>query len=116
MQGDAERDEGVPISFLCDRNTVNIPTNQPGFANFIVIPLYSAITIALPEFERCLEQVKSNVEKWKEYHESKEDENVYHTRKSKVVLVKVGSLKDSEMSQSPVKTVKDKYAQKALKE
>ena len=93
-QGDIERDEGLPISFLCDRNTINIPTNQPGFINFIVVPLYSAISEALPVMERCITAAKDNVTKWQGYEETKEDEKTYHSRKSKVVVVKVPSLGD----------------------
>ena len=49
-QGDIEKEEGLPVSFLCDRTTINVPSNQPGFINFIVTPLYAAITECLPPF------------------------------------------------------------------
>ena len=90
----------MPISFLCDRKTINIPSNQPGFINFIVVPLYSAISEALPVVEQCINAAKNNVTKWQTYEETKEDEQTYHSRKSKVVIVKVPSL-DDETSFSP---------------
>ena len=37
-QGDQERELGLKISNLCDRTTVEIPTAQLGFINFVVRP------------------------------------------------------------------------------
>jgi hypothetical protein len=43
MQGDLEKDEGLPVSFLCDRKTTNVTKSQPGFLSFIVQPLFTAL-------------------------------------------------------------------------
>lgn len=39
-QGDVEKEAGLPVSFLCDRETTQIPQSQPGFVNFILAPLF----------------------------------------------------------------------------
>ena len=39
-QGDLERESNLPISFLCDRNTTVVHKTQPGFINFIPLPLF----------------------------------------------------------------------------
>merc|ERR1719495_344915 len=39
-QGDRERELGLQISNLCDRKTVEIPTAQLGFINFVVRPFF----------------------------------------------------------------------------
>jgi hypothetical protein len=39
-QGDLEKAQNLPVSFLCDRTTTNISKSQPGFLNFIVIPTF----------------------------------------------------------------------------
>jgi len=39
-QGDRERELGLKISNLCDRKTVEIPTAQLGFLNFVVRPFF----------------------------------------------------------------------------
>lgn len=44
IQGDIEKAQGLPVSFLCDREITNVTKNQPGFLNFIVIPLFKSIT------------------------------------------------------------------------
>ncbi|VDN97433.1 unnamed protein product [Rodentolepis nana] len=39
-QGDREKELGMPISPLCDRNTVVLPQSQIGFIDFIVEPIF----------------------------------------------------------------------------
>ena len=48
-QGDIEKEKGLPISFLCDRETTQIPQSQPGFVNFILAPLFSLVSEIMPE-------------------------------------------------------------------
>ena len=48
-QGDLESYQGLPISFLCDRSTIRIPEGQPGFINFILLPLFSVVSNMMPE-------------------------------------------------------------------
>ncbi|CAE8594833.1 unnamed protein product, partial [Polarella glacialis] len=40
LQGDLEREVGLPCSPFCDRRTSNIADSQRGFYDFIVCPLY----------------------------------------------------------------------------
>ena len=40
-QGDREKIEELPVSMLCDRVTTSVSGCQPGFLNFIVIPLFT---------------------------------------------------------------------------
>jgi len=39
-QGDMERSQGMPISYLMDRKTVNIAKSQIGFIDVIIAPAY----------------------------------------------------------------------------
>lgn len=47
-QGDLERKLSLPISFLCDRHTVNIPKSQDAFIGFVVEPLFALWTKYFP--------------------------------------------------------------------
>jgi len=40
-QGDIERKEQLPITFLCDRYATNVAKSQPGFCSFVCIPLFT---------------------------------------------------------------------------
>ena len=51
-QGDKEKAENLPISFLCDRTTTQISKSQPGFMNFIVVPLFQTISNLMPKMKQ----------------------------------------------------------------
>ena len=40
IQGDSEREKGMPISYLMDRTTTNIAAAQVGFIDVIIFPAY----------------------------------------------------------------------------
>ena len=44
MQGDLEKEQGIKVSFLCDRSIVNPVNEQKGFAQFAPIPLFKILT------------------------------------------------------------------------
>ena len=47
-QGDTEKAKNIPISFLCDRNTSNLPASQVGFIAGLVIPTFELVNKLLP--------------------------------------------------------------------
>ena len=79
-QGDREKEQDQPISFLCDRTTTCISTSQPGFMNFIVVPLFSAIADLAPELLPMAENAKINAQEWTEKVETDEEKKIYEPR------------------------------------
>ena len=69
-QGDVEKRENLPVSFLCDRVTTNVASNQPGFINFIVMPLFKSMTTVLPGMGFLVKRAVENAETWKNYEET----------------------------------------------
>ena len=51
-QGDLEKEEELPISYLCDRATVKVAPNQPGFVNVIVLPIWTTMKEIMPALEK----------------------------------------------------------------
>ena len=76
-QGDLEKKAGGPASFLCDRETTIIAKEQPGFANFIVLPTWNLLTAVLPDMEPALQRATQNKDKWATYEETEENKKVY---------------------------------------
>ena len=64
IQGDREKSLKLPISFLCDRNDVDIPKSQVGFIKAFVIPVYEVVSLMFPSLSVFLENVKNNVDIW----------------------------------------------------
>jgi hypothetical protein len=69
-QGDLEKQENLPISFLCDRAITNIPKSQISFINFIVSPLFKILCFIIPEIDYYEKNLEANVEVWKSKLES----------------------------------------------
>ena len=67
-QGDMEKEAGLSVSMLCDRDDTNVAQAQPGFINFVVMPLYNVVEQILfigSEEDGCVTTLKENIEKWK---------------------------------------------------
>jgi hypothetical protein len=47
QQGDLEKEKKLPISFLCDRETVTIAKSQIGFIDNVILPYFSAFNNSL---------------------------------------------------------------------
>lgn len=71
-QGDREREMNLPISPLCDRNTVSRPKSQIGFINFLSEPTFQALNMILPKIESNLSYIVENKTKWEELLKAEE--------------------------------------------
>lgn len=60
LQGDKERELGIPFSYLCDRRTTKLPAAQVGFMNGIVLPLTQSIVEIFPTLSFMLDNIKIN--------------------------------------------------------
>lgn len=79
-QGDMEKEQGFPVSFLCDRETTQIPQSQPGFVSFILAPLFATVSELMPELTQLEVNAKNNAEKWKTFEETEEFRRVYRKK------------------------------------
>ena len=61
VQGDMERERGLPISNFCDRNTTNINKAMIGFIQFVVMPSMDILTNLIPEVKFYSENVRKNL-------------------------------------------------------
>ena len=71
---------GLQVSFLCDRETTQIPQSQPGFVNFILAPLYCTVSEVMPELKQLENQAKENCELYKTYEETEDFRTVYQRK------------------------------------
>lgn len=81
-QGDAEKAQKLPVSFLCDRETTNVAGSQPGFLSFIVIPLFKTLSEIMPDLDDLRESAERNTDKWKAYKETEENKQVYKKKEA----------------------------------
>jgi hypothetical protein len=64
-QGDLEKQLGLPISFLCDRKTVNVPSSQVGFINGITKPMFTLLGDIMPYLNCLVDSLCQNELNWR---------------------------------------------------
>jgi hypothetical protein len=74
-QGDTEQKMGLPISFLCDRKTTDVPKSQIGFIKGIIIPTFDLVIEIFPTISPLLDNVNNNLEKWADLSEKSNEED-----------------------------------------
>lgn len=64
MQGDKEKELGITVQPLNDRDKVNCPYSQVGFIEFFVAPFAFAAARILPPMVSCTVQMMTNIRRW----------------------------------------------------
>ena len=64
LQGDKEKSLGINVSFLCDRNDINIPKGQVNFLKGFILPTFDILTKMFPSLNFTIENVMNNINEW----------------------------------------------------
>merc|ERR1712039_455840 len=64
LQGDREKELGITVQPLNDREKVNRPYSQVGFIEFFVAPFAFATVRVLPPLVACTDQMVVNLNQW----------------------------------------------------
>jgi len=65
-QGDKEKELGIPVQMLNDRDKVNRYTSQVGFIEFMIAPLAEQIVIMFPGLDFLTWNLGHNIQSWQE--------------------------------------------------
>ena len=71
-QGDKEKKEGLPVSFLCDREKTDIPKSQISFISNIIQPCFKVLEMMIPSCSIFCNNLEVNVDMWKRISKEKE--------------------------------------------
>ena len=64
QQGDIEKSKGIPISFLCDREKIDVPNSQVGFLKGFVLTTFDCLAAMFPYLSYVLDNANDNVKAW----------------------------------------------------
>ena len=64
LQGDIEKKKNLPVSFLCDRESTNVPKSQIGFISGFIIPSFECLTSIFPNLGFTLDNANDNLKQW----------------------------------------------------
>ena len=81
VQGDAEKEQKLPISNFCDRNTTNVNKAMIGFISFVVGPTINCLVNLIPEITDYKNYCESNLRKHQ--RGAKEDDKLLILEKKK---------------------------------
>jgi hypothetical protein len=66
-QGDMERERGLKITPVCDRNSNTIVQLQKNFVDFCARPYFAAVAAAFPSLQSVLVNLQANRDMWDTY-------------------------------------------------
>ena len=64
-QGDVEKSLNLPVTFLCDRSAMNLPSSQIGFISTIIKPMVELFVEISPTLTPLLDNAIKNINMWK---------------------------------------------------
>ena len=74
-QGDLEKEKGLTVSLLCDRDTTDINKAMIGFINFVTKPSFEILVNIVPECNAYLSNMKQNLIFYENAVNKKEEKN-----------------------------------------
>ena len=63
-QGDTEKEKNLSISFLCDRNDVDVPQSQVGFLKAFIFSTFDILVKMFPSLHFTLDNANNNLKEW----------------------------------------------------
>ena len=70
-QGDKEKELGLPISFLCDREDIDVPKSQVSFINTFSIPTMQELVEVNIKFDQLKNNAVNNLNFWEKCQKEK---------------------------------------------
>ena len=70
-QGDSEKEKNLNISFLCDRNNVDVPTSQVGFLRAFILTTFDILVTMFPNLDFTVNNAKNNINEWQKLSDQK---------------------------------------------
>ena len=71
MQGDKEKAQGLPISFMCDRDKIDVPASQVGFLRGFILSSFDCLAAMFPQLKYTIENAENNIKIWQKLQSEK---------------------------------------------
>jgi len=71
IQGDKEKAKGLPISFMCDRDNIDVPASQVGFLKGFILSSFDCLVAMFPKLKYTIENAENNIKTWKKLQDEK---------------------------------------------
>ena len=71
IQGDKEKSLGIPVSFLCDRDKIDVPSSQVGFLRGFIFSTFDSLVEIFPPLKFTMVNARNNLNTWQKLLEQK---------------------------------------------
>lgn len=88
-QGDKEKELGIPVQMLNDRDKVNRPNSQVGFIEFVIAPLAEQMAMIFPGLSFLPANLSTNTQNWAEIWKQGSSASVEEIEKFDARIAKV---------------------------
>jgi hypothetical protein len=95
LQGDREKKMNLTVSFLCDRDSTNVPKSQVGFIGGFIIPTYNYLVVMFPTLSYTVQNAKDNLNRWQKLADEGRKKG-WSPAKIKIDLTNGGKTKDKK--------------------
>ena len=90
-QGDLEKELNLPVSFLCDRDQINIPQSQKGFLTGYIFPTFGCLVTIFPTLKFTLDNANNNLKEWQKLMDEGRKKGWTPPKKSKEEKITINS-------------------------
>ena len=66
IQGDKEKSLGIPVSFLCDRDKIDVPSSQVGFLKGFILTTFDSLVEIFPPLKFTIDNANNNMSEWQQ--------------------------------------------------
>ena len=63
-QGDMEKSKEIPVSFLCDRDKIDVPSSQVGFLRAFILTTFDCLASMFPTLKYTMDNANNNIKEW----------------------------------------------------
>ena len=71
IQGDKEKNLKIPVSFLCDREKIDVPTSQVNFLRGFILSSFDTLVEMFPKLKYNIDNANNNIKEWQKLLEQK---------------------------------------------
>ncbi|KAF7722751.1 3',5'-cyclic-nucleotide phosphodiesterase [Apophysomyces ossiformis] len=102
-QGDLERELGMPVGPLNDRDKVILEDSQIGFIRFVALELFQSVEAILPELSFAVHEIEENLTQWelRKHSKTTSDEKTLSSKYAAPLVETTGKKRSSSSMDYP---------------
>jgi len=100
-QGDQEKQLGIPVQFLNDREKLNRPNSQIGFIEFMIAPFFAAQIRLWPGLRELGDNLSNNIRNWEDLWVQESNPPEEEREKVSVRVLKVSDSLEAAATRAP---------------